>query len=52
MTYKVVQNTNYKEFIKSIEINLKHGWSLQGGISVFYMTGNYGDYHYSQAMIK
>ena len=49
MQYKILSNTNKKEFEQEVEKLIRDGWVLNGGVSV---AANDDWEYYSQALIK
>ena len=50
MRYIVLENKYLWDLVKEVNINLKEGWVLQGGVSTGVRNGSYK--YYIQAMVK
>jgi hypothetical protein len=51
--YKVISSGDMGVLVASVNLNIKQGWALQGGVSVSEsMSQGYTNQLYAQAMIK
>jgi hypothetical protein len=54
MTYKLVYDSDYEQFIGKVNSALADGWALQGGVAVRSAETLHGDKYwvYYQAIVK